>query len=84
MSVAYMKKVLAKLKEKGEPEENIKAFQTGAAAAVKKILGSYDDYDLFLGESMDPDDMYVMVNYRDDGVTPFATVWRWGLTEYKV
>jgi hypothetical protein len=26
----------------------------------------------------------VLMNYREDGVTPFVTVWKHGLTEMKV
>ena len=80
----YLKKVLEKLKERGAPEEDIKAFQTGAAGAVKKILANYDNYDLYMGESMEEGSMYVLVDYREDGITPYATVWKYGLEEYKV
>jgi len=72
------------MKERGSPEADIKAFQTGAASAVKKIMANYDNYDLYKGESMEEDSMYIMVDFREDGVTPYATVWKWGLEEYKV
>jgi hypothetical protein len=75
--------VLEKLKEQGKDEE-AKAFQTGAPGAVKKILANYDNYDLYIGESMDVGSMYVLVDYREDGITPYATVWKYGLEEYKV
>ena len=26
----------------------------------------------------------VLLNYREDGVTPYVTVWKYGLTEMKV
>lgn len=52
----YCKTVLEKLKAAGKDEE-AKAFQSAAAAAVKKILGNYDNYDLYKGESMDEDGM---------------------------
>lgn len=47
------------LKDKNADPEVIKAFQAGAAEAVKKILGNYDNYDVFMGSSLDPDAMYV-------------------------
>ena len=78
----YCKKVLDKLKET-EPEK-AKEFQASAQNAVKKILGNYDNYDLYMGESMQEDSMYVLVDFREDGTTPYATVWKYGLEEYKV
>ncbi|KAK5938251.1 hypothetical protein PMZ80_009221 [Knufia obscura] len=80
----YMKKVNEALKAKGESDDKIKEFQTGAQAAVKKILANYDNYDMYVGESMEEGQMYILVDFREDGVTPYATVWKHGLEEYKV
>ncbi|EAL91014.1 hypothetical protein KXW98_002966 [Aspergillus fumigatus] len=80
----YMKKVLAKLQEKGVPEAEIDAFKKGAPAAVKKILANYDNYDVLMGHSMDGDAMHVLIDFREDGVTPYATLWKHGLEEMKV
>ena len=33
---------------------------------------------------MEEGSMYVLVNYREDGITPYATFWKDGLEEYKV
>ena len=79
----YLKKVLETLKEQGKTEE-AKAFQAGAPGAVKKILANYDNYDFYMGESMEEGSMYVLVDFREDGVTPYATIWKYGLEEYKV
>lgn len=79
-----MKKLTEALKEKGTSAENIKEFQTGASNAVKKILANYDNYDLYVGSSMEENSMYVLIDYRDDGITPYATIWKWGLIEEKV
>lgn len=79
-----MKKVSEALKARGESEENIKEFQKGAQNAAKKILANFKDYDIYTGESYEENTMYVLVNFREDGVTPFATLWKWGLEEYKV
>jgi hypothetical protein len=76
--------VLEKLKEQGASQEKIKEFQTDAPGAVKKILANYDNYDMYMGESMTEDSMYVLVDFREDGVTPYATVWKHGLEDYKV
>lgn len=68
----YVKKVLEKLKESGASEEKIKEFQGCAAGAVKKILGNYDNYDMYMGESMEEDSMYILVDFREDG----KLIWR--------
>ncbi|KAL9029286.1 MAG: hypothetical protein Q9196_002465 [Gyalolechia fulgens] len=81
----YMKKVVAKLKEGGADEEKIKAFQTGAQNYyTKHIAPNFKDFDFYTGESMDPDGMVVLLNYREDGITPYVTIWKYGLTEMKV
>jgi len=81
----YMKKVVEKLKEKGADEDAIKKFQTGAQGYFSKVIGpNFKDYDFYVGESMDTDGMVALLNYREDGVTPFLTIWKHGLTEYKV
>ncbi|KAF4637886.1 hypothetical protein G7Y89_g193 [Cudoniella acicularis] len=81
---SYMKKVKEALKEKKADEEVITAFEKGAQAYAKKIVGNFKDYDFYIGESMDPDGMVVLMNYREDGSTPFVTVWKHGLIEMKV
>ncbi|PTU23155.1 hypothetical protein P175DRAFT_0499711 [Aspergillus ochraceoroseus IBT 24754] len=80
----YMKKVLTKLQETGASEETINEFKKGAPAGVKKILANYDNYDVLMGQSMDGDAMHVLIDFREDGVTPFATLWKHGLEEMKV
>ncbi|KAJ2046355.1 hypothetical protein GGH13_009350, partial [Coemansia sp. S155-1] len=51
---------------------------------VKTVLGNFKDYDFYTGESMNIDGMIVLLNYREDGVTPFLTFFKDGLTEMKV
>ncbi|KAL4869815.1 hypothetical protein BDV12DRAFT_167274 [Aspergillus spectabilis] len=80
----YMKKVLNKLQEKGASAETINEFKSNAPAAVKKILANYDNYDVLMGQSMDGDAMHVLIDFREDGVTPYATLWKHGLEEMKV
>jgi len=81
----YMKKVVEKLKEKGADEEKITKFQKGAQAYYTKVIApGFKDYDFYSGESMDSDGMVVLLNYREDGVTPFITIWKYGLVEEKV
>lgn len=79
-----MKKVKEALSERGASPEEIKEFETGAQAFAKKIINNFKDYEFLIGESMDPDGMVILLNYREDGVTPFVTVWKHGLKEEKV
>ncbi|EZF67689.1 TCTP family protein [Trichophyton rubrum] len=81
---SYMKCVVAKLKEAGRSEDEIKEFQTGAQAAAKTILANFKDYETYTGESMNPDGMIVLLNYREDGITPYFTFWKHGLKEMKI
>ncbi|KAI1143913.1 translationally-controlled tumor protein [Hypoxylon sp. FL0543] len=80
----YMKKLAKHLQDKGASEEEVKDFQTKAQAFAKKIISKFKDYEFYTGESMDIDGMVVLLNYREDGVTPYVTVWKHGLEEMKV
>lgn len=80
-----MKKVTEKMKENGADEAQIKAFQSGAQNYyTKKIAPNFKDFDFYAGESVDTDGMVVLLNYREDGVTPYVTIWKYGLTQMKV
>ena len=80
----YMGNAKKALAAKGASEEEVKDFQTKANGFAKKILGNFKDYEFYIGESMNPDGMVVLLNYREDGVTPYMTFWKHGLTEIKV
>ncbi|PNP54690.1 hypothetical protein THARTR1_04895 [Trichoderma harzianum] len=81
----YMKAVKAGLQAKNAPAEEITAFEKGAQTYVKeKLLPNFKDFEFYTGESMNPDGMIVLLNYREDGVTPYVIVWKHGLTEMKV
>ena len=80
-----MKAVKAALQEQGKSAEEIKDFETKAAAFAKNvILAKFKDWEFYTGESMNPDGMVVLLNYREDGVTPYVVVWKHGLKETKV
>jgi len=81
----YLKKVVEKLKAEGADDEAVKKFQTGAQNYFTKVIApNFKDYDFYIGESMDTDGMVVLLNYRDDGITPYITIWKYGLSEEKV
>jgi len=78
----YMKTVKAKLQE--NHPERVEAFEKGAQVFAKKIIGSFKDYEFYTGESMDADGMVALLNFREDGVTPYFTFWKDGLKEEKM
>merc|ERR1711977_549445 len=80
--MTYMKGVKAHLQEKNP--ERVAAFEKGAAAFAKKVLSNIGDWQFFTGESMNPDGMVVLMNYREDGTTPYMVFWRDGLKEVKL
>jgi hypothetical protein len=60
-----MKAVKAKLAETNP--DRVAAFEKGAAAFAKKIVANFGDYEFYTGESMDPDGMVALLNYRVRG-----------------
>ncbi|KID87461.1 Translationally controlled tumor protein, partial [Metarhizium majus ARSEF 297] len=81
----FMKAVKAGLQERNASADEIAAFEKGAQAYVKeKLLPNFKDFEFYTGESMNPDGLVVLLNYREDGVTPYVVVWKHGLTEMKV
>ncbi|RPB21187.1 translationally controlled tumor-associated [Terfezia boudieri ATCC MYA-4762] len=78
----YMKSIKAELSEKAPGE--VTAFEKGASAFAKKIVANFKDYEFLTGASMNPDGMIALLNYREDGTTPYLTFWKHGLTEEKV
>jgi hypothetical protein len=55
----YMKAIKKKMQDAGKSEEEVTAFEKGAAVAAKKIVANFKDYDFYVGESMAVDGMYV-------------------------
>ncbi|KAH9062712.1 translationally controlled tumor-associated [Lactarius vividus] len=78
----YMKAVKEKL-SKDKPE-SVDQFEKGATTYAKKIIANFKDYEFYIGESMNPDGMVALLNYREDGVTPYFTFWKHGLKEVKL
>jgi hypothetical protein len=78
----YMKAVKAKLTE--TKPERVEAFEKGAAAYAKKIVANFKDFEFYTGESMNPDGMIALLNYREDGVTPYFVFWKDGLNKIKM
>jgi len=78
----YMKAVKADLAEKNP--DRVAAFEKGAQAFAKKIVANFKDFEFYTGEGMNPDGMVALLNYREDGITPYFTFWKDGLKEIKL
>jgi len=78
----YMKKLKEKLKE--TDPDRVTVFEGKAPVVVKKILENFKDYEFYTGESMDTEGMVLLLNYREDGITPFFTLFKDGLKEEKL
>lgn len=54
-------------------------------ALIKSILAGIKakSYQFYTGESMNPEGMIGLLNYREDGVTPFFIFFKDGLEEEK-
>ena len=60
------------------------AFKEGAKKEVAQILSTFGDWDFFTGESNTENAMAALLNYREDGITPYMLFWKDGLIEEKV
>ena len=79
---AYMKAIKNDLQESNPAR--VPEFEKKAAEFAKKIIGSFGDWEFFTGESMNPEGMVALLNYREDGVTPYFVFWKDGLKEMKI
>lgn len=78
---AYIKDYIKAIKAKLETDnpERVAAFMAGMPAEIKKILGNIKNYQFFTGENMNPEGMVGLLDYREDGVTPFMIFFKDGL-----
>ncbi|ORY33725.1 putative E167 tumor protein-like protein [Naematelia encephala] len=78
----YMKAVKTHLQNTNP--DRVAGFEKEAQDLAKKIVGNFKDYEFYVGESMNPEGMVALLNYREDGVTPYFTLWKDGLKEVKI
>ena len=64
--------------------DRVDKFKLAAKQQAKNIFSCFKDWDLFTGESMNEDGMVALLNYREDGITPYMLFWKDGLEEEKV
>lgn len=79
----YMKKILAKLEESAP--DQVPVFKNNMNKQMKDILGRFKELQFFTGESMDPDGMIALCEYRDVNGTqvPVFMFFKHGLDEEK-
>lgn len=77
-----MKKIVTKLQESNP--DRVAPFKAAAQPAIKKILETFKDWDFYQGESQNDEGMVALLNFREDGVTPYMLFFRDGLLEEKV
>lgn len=76
-----MKKITDHLLETNP--DRVETFKTNAKVAFSNLLeGPFSDIQFFIGESLDPEAMTVVLIYKDD--TPYLYFWKDGLEEEKV
>ncbi|KAF9485313.1 translationally controlled tumor-associated [Pholiota conissans] len=78
----YMKAVKEKLAESNP--DAVGEFEKGAASFAKKIVANFKDYEFYTSESMNPDGMVALLNYREDGVAAYFTFWKHGTKSVKL
>ncbi|KAL8451027.1 hypothetical protein Emed_002237 [Eimeria media] len=77
----YLKRVVDYLQEKNP--SRVEGFKNESAALVKKILGSFDDYQFFMSESNDFEASLVYAYYKDEETAPRFIYFKDGLKEEK-
>ncbi|KAG2077372.1 translationally controlled tumor-associated [Suillus decipiens] len=82
----YVKAVTKTLEEKDSEDAAaaLREFKAKANDFAKKIVGNLKNYEFYTGEKMDPNGMVALLNYRDDGITPYFTFWKHGLKVVKL
>merc|ERR1712228_1079027 len=80
----YMKKVVKYL-EDNDMGDQVADFKTNISKVMKEMLGKFKDLQFYTGESMDPDAMILMLEYREiDGEErPVLMGFKHGLREVK-
>jgi len=67
-------------------DEDVKEFETGAMTYFKKIKANFDAYEQYepQSEQGETNGMLPLLNFREDGVTPYVCYWKLGLRGMKV
>jgi len=79
----YGKKLVEKLKAGGASDEEIEAFKAKMAKKCGEIVKNFKDYDVYINEDYNEDGMLPLLNYREDGTTPYFTYFAAGVKGVK-
>ncbi|XP_070694082.1 translationally-controlled tumor protein homolog [Pempheris klunzingeri] len=77
----YVKTIRSNL-ETNNPER-VEEFMSEVQSEIKTILGNLKNYQFFTGETMVPEGMVALMDYREDGVTPYMLFFKDGLVAEK-
>jgi len=76
----YMKNVKARLETDNSPDKDL--FLKNVQEFIKDVLGNFKDYQLFCGETMNPEGMLALMQWIDE--TPYMYFFKHGLDAEKV
>ncbi|KAM9850969.1 translationally-controlled tumor protein homolog [Aulostomus maculatus] len=77
----YMKAIKLKLEENNP--DRVEAFMSSAQKEIKNILSNFKNFQFFTGESMNPAGMVGLLDYREEGDTPYMLFFKDGLVVEK-
>nr|XP_020841117.1 translationally-controlled tumor protein homolog isoform X1 [Phascolarctos cinereus] len=77
----YLKSIKVILEEHNP--DSAKLFMTGAAEQIKHILANLKKDQFFTGENMKPDGMVAVLDFHENGVTPYMILFKDGLETEK-
>ncbi|KAK5861325.1 hypothetical protein PBY51_022732 [Eleginops maclovinus] len=83
--MAYIKGYVKAIKNHLEKEhpDRVEAFKNEAPEAIKSILANFANYEFFTGESLDSEGLVGLLDYREDGITPYMLFFKDGLITEK-
>lgn len=77
----YVQSIKKRLQEKDPERADL--FAKNAAPYMKKVMDNFDDYDCYISEHWNGTGWVVLMNFREDGVTPYFVFLKDGLKEDK-
>lgn len=75
---AYGKKLVKQVTDSGATPEEISAFKGKLQTKVLEIIKNFADYDVYINEDYNTEGMLPLLNYREDGSTPYFTYFHAG------
>ncbi|KAI6648797.1 hypothetical protein LOD99_7059 [Oopsacas minuta] len=78
---AYMVKIIERLK--ANAPDRIPIFKTAANNFITKVLASFNEWEFYVGSSINPEGSVGFLNYREDQVTPYMVFFQDGFKSEK-